>query len=412
MSTSSAFISMMKDIETALGCEVQYKKIWKGSKLRSNGVYVKEVDSGYLVFSRKVDFSISEKNFIKKVIDSYDSLSRNINTRGVAYQYFQTSIIASVMSIAISKFISSRENFLNVFHIIQWMIQISHEKYEGEQVKTGLFVQKTGGGDERSPNYEFIPLASPIKLNHNIVHDTAFLRYVDGVKSFYCSDASLQVSHYVNVDDAKINPFELMSGKLVEKLMKHLGDVYFYIGVSSSSDVEIILNDNIRILYRKGKWYFIDCSVINIAIMDGEHKSLLWRIIYSLSKIRKGAVILKIKNDLILPDKFIIGHIGEDKDMLKSFARRFHDTSISDLSKTGELLRILTTDGMLIVDSNFNNIVDHNVIIDTSQAKNISGGGGRTTAAISASRYGVSVKVSEDGPISIYKDTEKVYCVG
>jgi len=31
-------------------------------------------------------------------------------------------------------------------------------------------------------------------------------------------------------------------------------------------------------------------------------------------------------------------------------------------------------------------------------------GGGRTQAAIAASRYGLVIKISEDGPISFYKD--------
>jgi hypothetical protein len=48
-------------------------------------------------------------------------------------------------------------------------------------------------------------------------------------------------------------------------------------------------------------------------------------------------------------------------------------------------------------------------IIDISlAAKNKPAGGGRTHAAVAASFYGLAIKVSEDGPISVFRNGTQI----
>lgn len=58
------------------------------------------------------------------------------------------------------------------------------------------------------------------------------------------------------------------------------------------------------------------------------------------------------------------------------------------------------------------NLLDTGFIIDTSQARDVVTGGGRTTAASAASFFGKVVKVSQDGPIELYQDGHQVYRFG
>jgi hypothetical protein len=51
-------------------------------------------------------------------------------------------------------------------------------------------------------------------------------------------------------------------------------------------------------------------------------------------------------------------------------------------------------------------------IIDTSHAREIVTGGGRTTAASAASYFGKVIKVSQDGPIELYQDGKQIYRFG
>ena len=57
-------------------------------------------------------------------------------------------------------------------------------------------------------------------------------------------------------------------------------------------------------------------------------------------------------------------------------------------------------------------LLEAGFIIDTSHAREMVTGGGRTTAAIAASFSGKVVKVSQDGPIELYQDGKLVYRFG
>jgi hypothetical protein len=57
-------------------------------------------------------------------------------------------------------------------------------------------------------------------------------------------------------------------------------------------------------------------------------------------------------------------------------------------------------------------LLDTGVIIDTSRVSDLVTGGGRTTAATAASHFGPVVKVSEDGPVELYRDGRSVYRFG
>lgn len=78
--------------------------------------------------------------------------------------------------------------------------------------------------------------------------------------------------------------------------------------------------------------------------------------------------------------------------------------SFDALVRSNEALGILTSDGLTTM-SRSGIVLGAGEIIDlqTGGGEQISGGG-RTQAAISASRFGLAIKVSEDGPITLFRD--------
>ncbi|NIR49766.1 hypothetical protein GWO43_14710, partial [candidate division KSB1 bacterium] len=86
-------------------------------------------------------------------------------------------------------------------------------------------------------------------------------------------------------------------------------------------------------------------------------------------------------------------------------------TKIGTLKRSGELSRILSSDGLTVINRK-GELLDTGVIIDTSKVKDLVTGGGRTTAAIAASYFGSVVKVSEDGPIDLYRNGHSFYRFG
>ena len=430
---TSAFRHTLDELENALGCKISRKKVWEGPTPRSNGKWVlktqikPEDSSFYLLFERGVDFSPKEKDFVNLVLKSHRLLSTKAKSRGVAYQYLQASITASVMDIAVSRFIAkSRENFLNTHTLIQYFKRLSFERYEGEQVKTGILVMKNPPDDNqdfKTENmiYEHVSFDDLVRISPSILSDTAFFRYVDGLDSVYCCDNYLNVHGYINILNDNHDVFNKLSGSRIEYLIDEHDDVYFYIGITNKSDIEIYFDDTFRIIFRRGKWFFIDSEILNVATTDLEIQDTQidpWRIIYSLSKIRKGAAILCVDDSKSEQYKQLtIGHVTKEEDMFNAVQTGITNCSLEKLCITGELIRVLTTDGMTIFDEEFSRILDFTVIVDTSSDSNDNnckekGGGGRTTAVCASSKYGIATKVSEDGPISAFYDGDELYKVG
>jgi hypothetical protein len=81
------------------------------------------------------------------------------------------------------------------------------------------------------------------------------------------------------------------------------------------------------------------------------------------------------------------------------------------LKRSGELSRILSSDGLTLFNRK-GELLNTGVIIDTSKAHDLVTGGGRTTAANAASHFGRVIKVSEDGPVELYFEGRNIYRFG
>ncbi|NDV23614.1 hypothetical protein [Desulfovibrio sp. JC022] len=409
----------LDEISEALGCdEAKFKKEKTGSLQRSNGIYELERWNGVLHFNRKTPFSTKETEFIKKILASYNSLSKQLSTRGVAHQYMQTAITSSVLDISIARYISSSpDSFLYIHKLIQHLKRLSLKQYEGSQIRTGFLItetkhQKQKEFDIDSVDYEIVPTDGNIKLDRKTIKDTTFLRIIDGINSFYLCDPKLDISAYCNILSSEYDSFEKLSGKCIENILRSDTGAQFYAGVSNSAEFEIITHDNIRILHRKGRWYFIDCNLVNGIIASKHRETEPWRIFYAMSKIKKGTVALitdKTQNSL---EKLVKRHVSDDSGVRKNIDACIKDADLGRLCETGELMRILTTDGMSIFDKHFDSLIDYSAIVNTALCDSDTGGGGRESAAIAGSLFGTTVKVSEDGPITIFKDKKIIYDVG
>jgi hypothetical protein len=105
------------------------------------------------------------------------------------------------------------------------------------------------------------------------------------------------------------------------------------------------------------------------------------------------------------------GSVGGDDPIGRLLIGRVTKRTISDLKKSGMLLRILSADGMTVFNK-VGRLMDTGFIFDTSHAREVVTGGGRTTAASAASFFGKVIKVSQDGPIELYQDGRPVYRFG
>jgi DNA integrity scanning protein DisA with diadenylate cyclase activity len=165
---------------------------------------------------------------------------------------------------------------------------------------------------------------------------------------------------------------------------------------------------------RKGAWAIFDPDIFRSFLagsIDADAiDELLWTV-YALSKERHGTVILIYNQgarNLALLKK---GSVSGDDPIGRLLISRVKKRTISDLKKAGILLRILSADGMTVFNKG-GRLMETGFIFDTSHAREVVTGGGRTTAASAASFFGKVIKVSQDGPIELYQDGQRIYRFG
>jgi len=106
-----------------------------------------------------------------------------------------------------------------------------------------------------------------------------------------------------------------------------------------------------------------------------------------------------------------MGSVGGRDSLSRALVEHVRGSRLGVLKRSGELNRILSSDGLTVINRK-GELLDTGVIVDTSQVKGLVTGGGRTTAANAASHFGQVVKVSEDGPVELYRAGKRLYRFG
>ena len=145
--------------------------------------------------------------------------------------------------------------------------------------------------------------------------------------------------------------------------------------------------------------------------MDENEMELLIMTLYSLSKIRHGTIVLICDREKRVLDSLKKGSVGGHDSLSSMLIDQVKDQKVSDLKNSGQLVRILSSDGLTIFNEK-GELMDTGLIIDTSRTPELILGGGRTTAASAASLLGKVIKVSEDGPIQLFDNGRLVYMFG
>jgi DNA integrity scanning protein DisA with diadenylate cyclase activity len=130
------------------------------------------------------------------------------------------------------------------------------------------------------------------------------------------------------------------------------------------------------------------------------------RTVQSMSELRKGALILIPDDESSLPAT--VGQI--DTSALASLLNaQIEQASFLDMFRANATMQVLSSDGITVV-SKSGRLLACGRIIDLTGVTGAAGGG-RTQAATAASRFGLAVKISADGPISAYRNGVKILSV-
>ncbi|MBJ6723281.1 hypothetical protein [Geomesophilobacter sediminis] len=383
-------------------------------------VTIEERPYSFKAQRKALAFTRSEIAFCRELLTAFSGLYSGFQQEGYAAQ-FRTALLASIMDITVAR--SLRGNHSRGFWPIQQLIQLlkslSYQRYEGKPATTGFLVHRTTSPlinalfHER--HHTLIPLQPPEEISPDFFCNPLPYRFVDGTNLFFVANIQMQVTGVLRTSaTATHNDIERLTQREMFSLVRRAGKGAFAVTVNKVSEIEVLTSPARLLVRRKGAWSIFDPDIfrsflagsIDAASID----ELLWTL-YALSKERNGTVILIYNRGPQKLNRLKKGSVGGDDPISKLLIGRVQKRSVSDLKQAGLLLRILSADGMTVFNKS-GKLMETGFIFDTTHAREVVIGGGRTTAASAASYFGKVIKVSQDGPIDLYQDGQLIYRFG
>ncbi len=369
---------------------------------------------------KELPFTATENNFIQHLFTAFEGLFAGFSAEGYA-AHFRTALLTSLTDIAVARYI--RGDRMGVFWPIQSLIQLlkslSYQRYEGSQATTGFLVYRTQLEDFlaalKKTRYDWLDLEdNRQRISSEFFRNPLPYRFVDGLRALFLCDIRMNVKGTVHTNaPGPSDSIEQLANRETFALLSRAGEGAFAIFVNKSSEVEVILESDQILVWRKGAWGVYDPDIYRDFLAGHLEKRsidyLVWSI-YALSKARHGTVVLIADDDTEL-EGLRKGSVGGRDPLSRALIQHVRGTRIGTLKRSGELSRILSSDGLTVINRK-GELLDTGVIIDTSKVSDLVTGGGRTTAATAASHFGPVIKVSEDGPVELYRNGKRIYRFG
>ena len=334
--------------------------------------------------------------------NEYSDLGNNINRLATGYS-LGSMLVAHNLTGSVSSQI-----FTNAV-VIDELQRLALTSYEGARCHSGFLffraphqyfdqIEAAGFRVERFEDDFFL---EPGFFQSTISH-----RYVDGRNSFYIIDNNRKLHGIATVRDP--GKYSLYSRALFEHIEgiaeTNIGRMYCAF-VGRNADVVIYAKGKALYRWDKLAWRIIDLDIVLKLLSDetslsNEDIKSLQSALLVCSDLRYGTLVL------VLSGKKTPNYIGKiDNSAVSSHILNVNQNrSISDIVANGSAFGILTSDGLTTLNPH-GRLASSGDILDLSVKHEIRyEGGGRTQAAQVASYYGIALKVSEDGPLSIYKD--------
>ena len=365
-------------------------------------------------------FTATEISFVQELLAAFEGLYGGFSAKGYV-AHFRTALLTSLTDIAVARYLRGDRKgvFWPVESLIQLLKNLSYQRYEGTPATTGFLVYRSQLDDfidslKTSP-YNWFDLGKERqRINADFFRNPLTYRFVDGLRALFVCDIQMNVKGTIQTGSPRPRKsVEQLAWSDTQALLGKAGEAAFAIFVNEVSEVEVVLDGGRFLVWRKGAWGVYDPDIFReffIGKLDKRSVDDLVGTIYALSKSRHGTVVL-IADDGTDLDALRMGSVGGRDSLSRALVEHVRGCKLGVLKRSGELNRILSSDGLTVINRK-GELLDTGVIVDTSQVKGLVTGGGRTTAANAASHFGQVVKVSEDGPVELYRAGKRLYRFG
>jgi hypothetical protein len=176
-----------------------------------------------------------------------------------------------------------------------------------------------------------------------------------------------------------------------------------FVIINSGVGEQIVITSRAVLKWVGGQWTRLSHSSVSQLLPNGysdELKNLVLDIVGRLSQQHIGALI-------VLPQNLD----GLLTNCAAGLSKRLNGRGLLKLTPVtrGFFERLCAIDGAVILSDDAT-VVDAGVIVNIPSGS--SSEGARSTAASAASKFGVAIKVSHDGPIAVFRDSQRIATVG
>ena len=369
---------------------------------------------------RRVPFTQLEESFCRELLTAFSMLYSGFRQEGYVAQ-FRTALLSSIMDITVARSLRGdhRKGFWPIQQLIQLLKSLSYQKYEGKPATTGVIIHRTTPAELRKVMQQRKHTLAPLKSSQSIApgffDNPLTYRLIDGTNLFFVAGIQMQVNGIVMLSGSSLmNEVERQTQRELFSIIRRSGIGAFAVTVNEASDIEVLTSPARIMVRRKGAWSIFDPDIFR-AFLAGSMaaeaaEDLIWTL-YALSKMRYGTVVMIYGGSGKQLAELKKGAVGESDPIGRLLIERVKRRGVSELKQSSTLLRILSSDGITVFNAS-GRLVDTGFIIDTSHAREMVSGGGRTTAACAASHFGKVIKVSQDGPIELYENGDQIYRFG
>jgi hypothetical protein len=365
-------------------------------------------------------FTQAEKKFCRELLTAFAGLYSGFNLEGYA-AHFRTALLASIMDITVARSLRGdhSKGFWPIQQLVQLLKHLSYQRYEGTPATTGFIVHRTTQKNLKSivrqRQHTLYPLQPHQSVTPAFFANPLTYRYVDGSNLFFLTNIQMQVTGVVRIGSSAVKSnVERLTQRELFSVVSRAGSGAFAITVNEASEIEVLTSPAKLLVRRKGGWAIFDPDIFRSFLADSidptSADDLLWTA-YALSKSRHGTVILIHNRGPKQLASLKKGSVGGDDPVGRLLVNGVKGQTITVLKQTGTLLRILSADGITVINRS-GKLIETGFIIDTSHVMEVVTGGGRTTAASAASFFGKVIKVSQDGPIELYDNGRLIYRFG
>lgn len=288
--------------------------------------------------------------------------------------------------------------------LVELFKKLSTTTFEGRNFTTGLILTKSHYAyAEKGENYrdgKLYELKAPLILDQNNMLNKRLWYLADGQSSFFVCNKDLEIRNNFILDNSFVGLKDYYVKYLHSNTLKGADTLF---RVTSENELSIVGSTGLEFNYKENRWRLRDIKQIsalimeNLKVSDSFVQSFLYYVFY-LSKRRFSSILwVPQKTDNL--DSYLMSKNDLTKD-------RF---SILDEKHKPTLMRLFSSDGASIIDTS-GNVLSYGSVIDISKAsiKGLKGTGESVSGLLG--KNGISVKISQDGKISLFgvKGKEKI----